>query len=138
MSRERFAYRKTTTKKKKNLSAEETITEIIKFLLDTRVFQLSASNIKPVSVFNRDQVPMALAASYSTTIDDKNMDVIQDATFDSKDTKRFCTLNLTIPMELDQDLRNLIRPHLVFKATKFVRGEDQLQKDQNGTYEREL
>ena len=41
-------------------------------------------------------------------------------------------------MEIEEDMRNLIRPHLVFKASKFVRGEDWIQKDPNGTYEREL
>ena len=76
MARERFAYRRTTTKKKKNLSSEETLSEITQFFLATRVFQRRASSIMPVSVFNRDQVPMALAASYSKTIDEKNMDVI--------------------------------------------------------------
>ena len=77
-------------------------------------------------VFNRDQVPIALASSYSTTIDEKNKEVIWDSTYDSGDVKRFCTLNLTIPMLVSPDLNNhnLIRPHLVFKATKFVRGED--------------
>ena len=76
MARENFAYRKTTTKKKKNLSSEETKAELKGFFLDTRVFQLRAPRIMPVSVFNRDQVPMSLAASYATTIDDKNRDII--------------------------------------------------------------
>ena len=80
---------------------------------------------------------MALAASYATTIDDKNKDVIQDATFDAADTKRFCTLNLTIPMKLSEDRRNLIKPLLVFKATQFVRSEDWTQKQPDGTMERD-
>ena len=138
MARENFAYRKTRTKKRKNLSSEVTRADLTEFFLKTRIFQLRASNIKPVSVFNRDQVPMTLAASYAKTIDDKNRDVIQDATFDANDTKRFCTLNLTIPMELDKDQRNLVRSHLVFKATKFIRGEDQIWKNPHGTLERDL
>ena len=89
-------------------------------------------------VFNRNQVPMALARSYSTTVDDKNNDVIQDATFDSEEVKRFCTLNLTIPMTVEDDLRNLVRPHLVFKATHFTAGEDQGKKTKEGQLEREL
>ena len=76
MEREGFSYRRTTTKKKKNLSSEETISIIKKFFLDTRVFQLSVPSILPFSVFNRDQVPMALADSYSTTIDERNKDII--------------------------------------------------------------
>ena len=124
MQRESFSHRRTTTKKKKNLSHKETILAISKFLLGTRVFQLSVPGINETQVFNRDQVPMALADSHSSTIDDKNKDIIQDATYDSVDVKRFCTLNLTIPMVVEEDLKNLVRPHLVFKATRFVRGED--------------
>ena len=76
MQREGFSHRRTTTKKKKNLSHKETISAISKFLLDTRVFQLSVPGINETQVFNRDQVPMALADSHSSTIDDKNKDVI--------------------------------------------------------------
>ena len=124
MERERFSFRRTTTKKKKNLSAEDSLAAISNFLLDTRVFQLGVPNITPLCVFNRDQVPIALSSSCALTIDVKNKDVIWDATFDAEDTKRFCTLNLTITMEVSDDLSNLVRPHLVFKATKFTRGED--------------
>ena len=41
-------------------------------------------------------------------------------------------------METAEDGSNLIQPHLVFKATQFVRGEDWTQKDLNGTLERDL
>ena len=137
MRREGFSYRRTTTKKKKNLSAEETIAAITGFFLETRVLQRRLSGVTPNMVFNRDQVPIALAASHSTTIDDVNRDVIQDATSGSDDTKRFCSLNLTITMKVEEDLSNLVRPHLVFKATKFIKGEDQHQKDKNGKLERD-
>ena len=76
MKREGFSLRRTTTKKKKNLSSEETVDALKTFLLDTRVFQKQNPNIKTVHVFNRDQVPIALAASCSSTIDDKCKDVI--------------------------------------------------------------
>ena len=76
MERERFSFRRTTTKKKKNLSSEESIAAITKFFLDTRVLQLTHPEVHPRNVYNRDQVPMALAGSYSTTIDDRNRDVI--------------------------------------------------------------
>ena len=138
MAREGFSHRRTTTKKKKNLSSAETITAITKFFLDTRVFQQSVPDIAPTNVYNCDQVHMALADSYSTTIDDKNKDVIWDATYDAEDVKRFCTLNLIIPMEVADDLSNLVRPHLVFKASKFVQGEDWSRKDENGVLERDL
>ena len=41
-------------------------------------------------------------------------------------------------MVSEDDLRNLIRPHLVFKASKFVLGKDWSQKDENGNFERDL
>ena len=124
MKREGFSHRRTTTKKRKNLSSEETVKIITEFFLDTRAFQIRVPSLMPTNVFNRDEVPIALAAPYASTIDDRSKDVIWDATFDANDTKRFCTLNLTITMEVKGDLSNLIRPHLVFKATRFVRGED--------------
>lgn len=138
MKREGFSHRRTTTKKKKNLSSRETIDAITSFFLETRVFQRQNSTIQAEHVYNRDQVPMALAPSQSSSIDDRNKDVIQDSTYDAQDSKRFCSLNLTIPMELKADLSNLIRPHVLFKATKFIRGEDQTKRDEHGNYEHDL
>ena len=54
------------------------------------------------------------------------------------DVKRFCSLNLTIPMEVKDDLSNVVRPHIIFRATKFTRGEDWNQKDKDGKLERDL
>ena len=76
MERQGFSHRRTTTKKKKNLSASESIEAITKFYLDTRVFQQTVPSLPETRVFNRDQVPMALASSYSSTIDEKNKAVI--------------------------------------------------------------
>ena len=76
MSRYGFSHRRTTTKKKKNLSAEDSLAAITRSLLDTRVFQQDIPEVRETMVFYRDQVPMALARSYSTTVDDKNNDVI--------------------------------------------------------------
>ena len=76
MERERFSHRRTTTKKKKNLSSEETLSALTKFFLDTRIFQRARPDLKPIHVYNRDQVPMSLADSYATTIEEKNKAVI--------------------------------------------------------------
>ena len=138
MERYGFSYRRTTTKKKKNLSAEDSVAAITKFFLDTRVFQQTLPEIPCTRVFNRDEVPIALASSYARTIDDKNKEVIWDATYDAENVKRFCSLNITVPMEVEADLSNVVRPHLVFRATNFVRGEDWTQKSKEGTFERDL
>ena len=76
MAREGFSHRRTTTKKKKNMSLEETVEVITQFFLDTRVFHLRAPDVTPKAVFNRDEVPMSLAASVASTIDEKSKDVI--------------------------------------------------------------
>ena len=81
-------------------------------------------NLPEIRVHNLDLVPMALAAQYASTIDDKNMEVIWDSMYNSAEVKRFCALNLTIPMAVEKVLGDLVKPHVVFKATKFVRGED--------------
>ena len=41
-------------------------------------------------------------------------------------------------MEVEDDLSNLPRPHLVFKASRYVKGEDWHKKDENGVLERKL
>ena len=41
-------------------------------------------------------------------------------------------------MSVDGDLENLVRPHLVFKATRFVRGEDWTKQNGEGIFERDL
>ena len=41
-------------------------------------------------------------------------------------------------MSVEADLDNLVRPHLVFKATRFVTGEDWTKKNEEGTFERDL
>ena len=76
MEREGFSHRRTTNRKKKNLSSEETVSTLTNFFLDTRVFQLSLPSLKPSNVYNRDQVSMALAGSYSKSIDEENKAVI--------------------------------------------------------------
>jgi len=119
MKREGCSYRRTPTKKKKNLSSKVSISAITEFFSTTRVFQNQFPDISQKLVFNRDQVPIALAPSYST-----RRIMMSSGTLLTAETKRFCTLNLIIPMTVRADLGNLIRPHLVFKATRFVRGED--------------
>ena len=76
MHRNGFAHRRTTTKKKKNLSAPDSIDAITKFFLETRIFQLGVPDLPFSQVFNRDQVPIALANAYAITVDEKNQDVI--------------------------------------------------------------
>jgi hypothetical protein len=83
----------------------------------------------PYAVYNRDQVPIALAKQTCTTL---GAEVVWDVTRDESDMKRFCTLNLTIPMRGMPNGENFPRPHLVFKGSKFCRGEDWTGVDKAG------
>ena len=92
----------------------------------------------PEGVFNRDQVPLALASEHSRNIDTTGNDVIWDSTSDDQDVKRFCTLNLTLVMRALPDGSNIPMPHLIFKGTS-MGGEDFTGRDVPGQPpEREL
>ena len=49
---------------------------------------------------------------------------IYDGLHKGSDMKRFCTLNLMIPMEAKIDGSNIPKPHLIFHASSFKPGED--------------
>jgi hypothetical protein len=99
--------------------AAETIRQ---FHLETRACQLSVPapldsiyGIAPkYAVYNRDQVPIALCASYARTVDHTGAAVVLNSV--DKDDKRFCTLNPMIPMEVLPDFSNLPKPHIVFQG----------------------
>ena len=59
MEREGFSYKRTTTKKKKNLSAKDSIPATSKFFLDTRVFQRQFPDISQ-ELFSRYQSALVI------------------------------------------------------------------------------
>ena len=77
----------------------------------------------PDYVFSHDQVPIELCQKHDKTIDSKGVQEVYDATSKSSDTKRFCTLNLFVPMTLRPDMANLPNPHDVFSG-KFQTGDE--------------
>ena len=118
------------TRNKRSMQSKEQMIEVIKeFHIETRIFQLESMNdpeyglTSPQAVFNRDQVPIELRSSACQTIDEKGKDVIWDGVGGESDDKRFCTLNLWIPMEPREDGKNNIKPVLVFRASKFTPGD---------------
>jgi hypothetical protein len=132
--RENFSFRHVTSRnvlKRKILAVVDTIAD---WHVATRAHQADAKTdsmwgrTPPTGVFNHDQVPIALASDHSRTIDTVGKEVIFDSTTNDSETKRFCSLNLFIPMELLPDLSNLPKPHLVFKATEFCEGKDWVGK----------
>ena len=113
------------------------------FHLNTRALQQSRVNdsvygyCSPFSVKNRDQIPICLAASYAKTVDDTGAEVIWDSTKNDSDEKRFCTLDLEIPMKVKADRSNVRKPHVIFFASEFRTAEEWEEK-QNGVYERDM
>jgi hypothetical protein len=106
------------------------------FHLETRVFQLSFDGpppdpvygiASPEAVFNRNQVPIALCPSYARTVDKTGNPVILNSL--DFDNKHFCTLNLFVPMKVCPDLKNVPKPHLVFRAAT-KGGEDWADADE--------
>ena len=72
----RFLTSKNYDKEKLKPIIKKVVSVLTEFFLETRLFQLSVPNVQPSNVYNRDQVPMALADAYSKTIDEKNKAVI--------------------------------------------------------------
>eukprot|EP00808_Paulinella_micropora_P000628 g51712.t1 len=62
------------------------------------------------------------------TIDGTGKDVVCDGIGGESDEKRFCYLNLTIPLQVLPDISNLPKPHIVFQSTQFCGGEDWIGK----------
>ena len=93
------------------------------FHTDCRAFQLSAMNdtsyglTSPEYVYSHDQVPLELADSNKKTLDVRGVDEVYNAVSSDADMKRFCTLNLFVPMKTRDDGKNVSVPHLVFRGT---------------------
>ena len=114
------------------------------FHVSTRAFQESKRNdpkwgrVPPTHVSNRDQVPICLACAYATTIDELGKDCICDTTATDADKKRFCTLDLHIPMRVNADKSNIRKPHIIFRADRFCKGCDWKGTDKkDGSKERD-
>ena len=100
------------------------------FHINTRAFQLTEMKdpvygiAPPANVFNLDQVPINLAQSCNKTINEKGAKEVYDGVTKGSDMKRFCTLNLMIPMEINDDSSNIPKPHIIFSASSYKTGED--------------
>ena len=107
----------------------ELIEKIHEYHMKNCVLQLLQLNdpvyglTSPDYVFSHDQVPIELCQKHDKTIDSKGVQEVYDATSKSSDTKRFCTLNLFVPMTLRPDMANLPNPHVVFSG-KFQTGNE--------------
>ena len=64
-------------------------------------------------------MPLNVANTSENTIETTGIDEVYDSVMNPNDEKRFCTLNLTVPMELHEDWKNFPKAHIVFKAYNF-------------------
>ena len=71
------------------------------------------------------------------TIDNTWIDKVYDYVMNPNDEKRFCTLDLTVPMDLRKDRKNFPKAQIVFKASNFQTAYDwHNQEERNGWYPR--
>ena len=118
-----FSFRTAGTNMNKKGATPKMMNDIQEFHTDCRAFQLSAMNdtsyglTSPEYVYSHDQVPLELADSNKKTLDVRGVDEVYNAVSSDADMKRFCTLNLFVPMKTRDDGKNVSVPHLVFRGT---------------------
>jgi hypothetical protein len=143
MRRHRLSMRKMTHRSKSNPNSINNLEIIATFHRDTRLLQLSETNdpvygLAPAfAVFNRDQVPIELLGEGSRTVDSEGARHVWVGVGDESDSKRFCSLDLMIPMEVLPDFSNLPKPHVVFRATSFKTAADWVGLTTDGRLERD-
>ena len=69
-------------------------------------------------------MPLNLAKPGATTVDDTGAEEIYDATSKDNDVKRFATLGLCVPMKPREDGSNIVKPHIIFSASRFKTQDD--------------
>ena len=100
------------------------------FHLETRTFKISKINdpvwgVAPsLCVFNKDQVLIALLPTYVSNVDNTGEEYVCNAVENENDFCRLCTLDLVIPMDVEEDLSNLPNPGVVFIAKTFMTADD--------------
>ena len=75
-------------------------------------------------MLNKDQVPIYLSPTYASTVDNTGEEYIYDAVVNENDFRRFCTIDLVIPMKAEEDLSNRTKPGVVFSSKKFMTEDD--------------
>ena len=133
MDRAGFSLRKHTNRSKLLLNPAFVNGQIGEFYVRMRVLQRSQKNdpmygfASPTNIFNHDQMPVMFAQAGTRTVDEKGKDVIWVSAGQTKDEKRFATLDLYVPMEVLFDASgnpvNLPPPHLIFAATNVQSAE---------------
>ena len=126
----KFSLRKTSKSKNFTTYKKEWTHKSKMFHLETKTSQISKINdpvwgvAPPVCVFNKDQVPIDISSAYATTVDNTGEEYDYDAVGNENDFCKLYTLDLVIPMDVEEDLSNLPNPGVVFIATNFMIEDD--------------
>ena len=74
-------------------------------------------------VFNKYQVPITISPTYASTVENTGEEYVYNTVSNDNDFCRLCTLDLVIPMKVEESLSNLPNNDVVFSAIFFM-GED--------------
>jgi len=130
-SRHNFSLRKTYARNASIRKFESVEKVLSDFHLRTRILQESKSSdekfgyCRPEGVFTHEEIPLQLASKSAFSVDETGADIVWDSVNKDSDIKRFCTLDLIVPMKALSDKSNLPKPHIIFSCeTGFKRGCD--------------
>ena len=71
-------------------------------------------------VFNKYQVPITISPTYASTVENTGEEYVYNTVSNDNDFCRLCTLDLVIPIKVEEEISNLPNPGVVFSATKFM------------------
>ena len=69
-------------------------------------------------------MPLIVSKASEHTIETTGIDKVYNSVMNPNDEKRFCDLNLTVPMELREERKNFPKVHIVFKASHFQTADE--------------
>ena len=83
-------------------------------------------------MFNKYQVPIVTSPTYDSNVDNTLEEYVYNAVGKENDFRRLCTLDLVIPIKVEEEISNLPNPGVVFSPTKFMTADD--SHDQEDAY----
>ena len=137
LERHNYTFRKVTNRRNWNAEKGHATDLVRDFHIDTRAFQLQEINddvyglTHPTNVYNLDQVPIVLLPSSTTTVEARGAKEVYDGIGKGCDMKRFCTLNLIVPMRTKDDFSNVPQAHIIFAASEFKPGEEWMKAERD-------
>ena len=73
------------------------------------------------------------SGNWGRTIETTGIDEVYESVMNPNNKKRFFTLNVTVPMDLRENRKNLLKENIIFKASNFHKYDDwKNQEERNG------